>query len=310
MSRLLVTGASGFLGWNVCAQAEPGWSVCGVAHRHADAVWPGLGVVRADLVQWEAFAERLDVLCPDLILHLAAFSDTNFCERHPQLTHQLNVVVPERLARWSEAHGRVLCFVSSGQVFDGRHPPQGPHTPVSPINAYGRQKAEAERRVRAASPRAMVVRVPVMFGWGSPVRSSFFSQWVRRLRAGQVVPAFVDEVRSFLSGRAAAQGLWVLMRHALERPEEVCGRTFHLGGKEAVSRYAFAMRVCEVFGLPKARVQPCRQAEVPMAAARPPHIAFDSSAACALGFAPWSLHRELEWLCRCASSDDQNQLSR
>ncbi len=296
MPRLLVTGASGFLGWNVCAQADPAWSVCGVAHRHVEAVWPGVEGVQGDLLRWEAFAERLEAWRPDVILHLAAFSDTNFCERHPQQTHPLNVVVPERLARWSEAHGAVLCFVSSGQVFDGKRPPQRPHTPVSPINAYGRQKAEAERRVRAASARAVVVRVPVMFGWGSPVRGSFFAQWVRRLRAGQVVPAFVDEVRSFLSGRAAAQGLWVLVQGALARPEEVCGRIFHLGGVEALSRHAFAMQMCEVFGLPKGQVRPCRQAEVPMAAARPRHIAFDSSAARALGFAPWPLRAELEWL--------------
>lgn len=296
MSRLLLTGASGFLGWNVARQTEASWSVWGVAHRHVEALPAGVRAVAADLTDFSAFAKTLDAVQPDVILHLAAWSNTNFCERHPEQTYRLNVEVPELLARWAEAHDAVLVFVSSGQVFDGLRPPQGPDTPVSPVNAYGRQKAEAERRVRAASPRAVVVRVPVMFGWGSPASGSFFTQWINKLRAGDEVPAFVDEVRSFLSGRAAAQGLWCLMASALSQPDVVCGRIFHLGGAEAVSRYAFAMQVCEVFDLPKGRVRACRQADVPMPAARPPRIVFDSSAALALGFDPWPLRQELEWL--------------
>ncbi len=296
MPRLLVTGASGFLGWNVCRQIEASWLVWGVAHRHPDALPAGVRAVAADLTDFSAFAKTLDAVRPDVILHLAAWSNTNFCEQHPEQTCRLNVEVPELLARWAEAQGAVLVFVSSGQVFDGLRPPQGPDTPVSPVNAYGRQKAEAERRVRAASPRAVVVRVPVMFGWGSPASGSFFTHWIHRLRAGDEVPAFSDEVRSFLSGRAAAQGLWCLMTRALSDAADVCGRIFHLGGAEAVSRHAFAMLMCEVFDLPKGQIRACRQADLTMAAARPPRIVFDSSAAMELGFDPWPLRRELEWL--------------
>lgn len=303
MPRLLVTGASGFLGWNVAQQSAEGWDVWGVAHRHVEALPGGVHPLVADLTDFPAFAKMLDDVRPEVILHLAAFSNTNFCERHPGQTHALNVEVPERLAYWAGRHGAVLVFVSSGQVFDGRQPPQGPDTPVSPVNAYGRQKAEAERRVRAASANAVVVRVPVMFGWGSPASGSFFTQWVRRLRAGEEVPAFVDEVRSFLSGRAAALGLWALMAHAVQRPSAVCGRIFHLGGPEAVSRYAFAMQLCEVFDLPKGKIRACRQADVPMPAARPPRIVFDSGAARALGFDPWPIRQELEWLLRHEPAD-------
>ncbi len=296
MPRLLVTGASGFLGGYVCAQRLPQWQVWGVAHRHVLPVRSQLGegyALVADLTNFSAFAKTLDELCPEIVLHLAAHSNINQCEQQPQRTYQLNVEVPKQLAQWCAQRSAIFIFVSSGQVFDGRTPPQFPHTPPNPINIYGRQKAMAEQQVRATCPHAVVVRVPVMFGWGG----SFFSRWVAQLRAGQQVSAFVDEVRSFLSGRAAAQGLWALMQQLARHPDGLCGQIFHIGGVDAHSRYEFAMHLCSVFSLPQVLVRPCKQVEIPMAAARPARIVFNSSLALqAFGFDPWPLREELGWL--------------
>ncbi len=107
----------------------------------------------------------LDRLRPTAVINTAGLVDIDRAERDPNLAMAVNADGPARLAAACAARGIAFVTISSDQVFAGTH--DGEHfedDAVSPCNVYGRSKAEAERRVLAALPTALVVRTAAFFG--------------------------------------------------------------------------------------------------------------------------------------------------
>ena len=274
---LLVTGAAGFVGWNLCKEARAAWEVVGAVHE-GSAVAPGTTPVRADLLRPESVAELLDARAPAAVVHLAAVADTGRCERDPTGSFPLNVLVPERLALLCARRGIPFAFASTDLVFAGTSAPYGESATPDPICAYGRQKAEAERRIMAAHPHALVCRLPLMFGEASPRSGSFLDPLLRSLRTGPPLRLFADEFRTPADARCVSRGILALLGRAVG--------IYHLGGPERLSRFALGMLAADAFGLPSTNILPTRQHEVPLASPRPPDVSLDSEAARRFGYAP------------------------
>ncbi len=284
MPRLLVTGASGFLGWDLCQVAACSWQVFGVVFSHPVQV-PGATVVQADLTDPASLEALFQRVRPDAVVHAAAISDPNFCQTHPQESWRLNVEASERIAALC-ARLQVPCaFTSSDLVFDGTKPPYAEEAPVCPISLYGQHKAEAERRMAQAYPEVAICRLPPMFGVPGPASRSFIQPMVKALREGAELRLFVDEYRTPTSARTAAEGI-LLALGRVRGP-------LHLGGPQRISRYDFGRLLADVLGCRDARLTPCKQRDVPMPAPRPPDVSLDSSQAVALGFRRRPLAEEL-----------------
>jgi dTDP-4-dehydrorhamnose reductase len=176
-------------------------------------------------------------------------------------------------------------FTSSELVFDGKNPPYDETSPVCPINLYGEHKVLAEGMIRDRYPAATIARMPVMFGVPSPQSESFLQPFLRQLRSGEPLRLFTDEIRMPVSATTAAQGLRLL----LDQP----GELFHLGGRDRLSRYDIGQLLADIFELPNARLSPCRQADVTMAAPRAADLTLDSRKAFALGYDPASVRSQL-----------------
>ena len=130
--------------------------------------------------------------------------------------------------------------------------------------------------------------MPVMFGTATPTAKSFMQPFIEALKAGKELNLFIDEYRTPVSAKTAAQGLLLAL-------EKVNG-LIHLGGKERISRYDFGQLLVDIFQLPNSGLKSCRQQDVKMVAPRPADVSLDSSKAFALGYKPLSLKAELEKL--------------
>jgi dTDP-4-dehydrorhamnose reductase len=284
MKRLLVTGASGFLGWNVCAVAGNRWEVVGVVNRNRIDI-PNAATVTCDITDAYALARMFSQVKPSGVIHCAAASKPNFCQEHPDFSRRVNVDAAVSIAELCARRGVPCAFTSSDLVFDGETPPYHESSPRGPVNVYGEQKVEAESGMLQAWPETAVCRMPLMFGRPSPVASSFLQPMVAALRQGKALSLFADEFRTPVSGHTAAAGLLL----ALENMEGVV----HLGGRERISRYEFGRRLCGIMGADENLPAPSRQADAPMAAPRPRDVSLDSSRAYGLGYDPPELDSEL-----------------
>lgn len=283
--RLLVTGASGFLGWNLCQEAKDKWEIFGTVYFHPITI-EGIKIIRIDLTDYESLKRVFHEVKPDAVIHAAAAADPNYCQAHRVESQKINLDVPIYIAGLCADYKIPCVYTSTDIVFDGLTPPYKEDDPVSPINIYGEQKALAEEGMLKQYPETAVCRMPLMFGVSSPASMSFIQPMIKAMREGAELKLFTDEYRTPVSGKTAAQGLLLAV-------EKING-IIHLGGKERTSRYDFGKLVQNLLGLSNAVLTPCLQKDVVMPASRPPDVSLDSSKAVRLGYRQHTLRDELK----------------
>lgn len=288
--RLLITGASGFLGWNlarVALKMWPGWTIFGAYHS-TPVVIPGVDTAKLDLTDFSALKTAFSFIQPDAVIHTAALSNPNWVQVNRKEAHRVNVAATLNLLGLCADQGASFVFTSTDLVFDGTGAPYDEGASVSPISVYGEQKVEAEEGILSLYPESAICRMPLMFGRGGTRNSSFMQWMLGEMRLGKDLRLFADEFRTPASGETAAKGLLL----AAEKAHGL----LHLGGRERVSRYEFGQLLGEVFQLPQARLIRGSQGDVEMAAPRPADVALDSQRAYDLGYDPLSLEDELKKL--------------
>lgn len=247
---MLVTGGSGLLGRAVCRlAAAAGWRVEAPSH-------PAMDVRDAAVVAAVFAAAR-----PAAVVHCAYVRDDA----------SVTTGGAEVVARAAAAAGARLVHMSTDVVFAGRDAPYTEDDPPDPVHDYGRAKAEAEHRVMAAHPGAVMVRTSLMYAGADspPVRM------VLDAAAGRTQTAFfADEYRSTAHADDVAAAVVALAGMDVSGP-------LHVAGPVPVSRLEFAHAVCRAYGLPHDAVRGTTLAAAGLA--RPGRLMLDSSQAARLG---------------------------
>ncbi|KAF3131774.1 hypothetical protein TWF703_007493 [Orbilia oligospora] len=169
--KVLVTGATGLLGRQVVrAFDEAGWEVIGTGFSRANPP----RILKLDITDQEDVEKVLDNVKPTIIIHCAAEKSPDKCASDPDGTKALNVAASQLLAEQTAARNIVLVYISTDYVFDGT-PGGAPYetdAETSPPNFYGETKRDGEVAVIKASDRAVVLRVPLLFGSGDNSESA------------------------------------------------------------------------------------------------------------------------------------------
>ena len=285
MQKLLITGASGFLGWNLCQVAKSEWEVYGTFDRHPIEI-SGTNLHQIDLTNFDLVRDYIDRIAPDAVIHTAAASSPNFCQANPAQSYLINVTVPQILAEICIQSKIPFVFTSTDLVFDGTKPPYRETDPVSPINIYGEHKVAAEQNILDVYPRATICRMPLMFGIAPPTATSFIQPWIEALKSGRSLQLFVDEFRTPVSAVTAANGLLMAL--------QLAPGIIHLGGKERISRYDFGRLLAEVFNFDLLLLSPIYQRDLQMTAPRAADVSLDNHQAIEFGYKVPSLRTQLE----------------
>lgn len=287
MKKLLVTGASGFLGWHIIQNAIHQWDVYGICLNHPVSI-PGARILQTDIVRYQDLKTCFHSIMPDAVIHAAAVSDPNICEQNPEQTRMINTQASIHLAGLCASAGIPCVFTSTDLVFDGTDAPYSEDDKPCPVSHYGEQKVLAETGMKDVYPSTVVCRLPLMFGNPGPVAKNFLQPLVRALSEGPPPRLFIDEYRTPLSGSSAAKGLMIALQ---TQPPMI-----HLGGPACISRYEFGCLVADVLNVPRSHIISCRQTDIKMPAKRPPNVCLDSRSANAMGFFPPPIQDELEFL--------------
>jgi dTDP-4-dehydrorhamnose reductase len=267
--RLLVTGASGLLGRRVVELALlRGHEVYAVYKEHV----VGLGVpIRLDITDRERLMEVVLRLRPDVIIHTAAFTDVDGCEVNRELAWRVNAEATGYVAEAAARVGSHLVYVSTDYVFDGERGLYREEDRPNPINYYGYTKLMGEEFVRERAGSWCIVRTSVVYGWS--VGKLNFATWlIDNLGRGREVRVVTDQFVSPTLNTNLAEML-------LEIAERGIVGVLHTAGASRVSRYEFAVRLAEVFGLNNNLVRPVRMSEMAWKAKRPRDSSLDVSRA-------------------------------
>jgi dTDP-4-dehydrorhamnose reductase len=265
LMRVLVTGSNGLLGSKLLEALlrRPGWEP--VAASRAPCSNAALGrfpFYQLDVTDAVAVARVLEAAAPAAVVHTAAMTDVDGCERDPEAAWALNVEGTRAVATACAAQGVYLVHLSTEYVFDGRAGPYTETDPPNPLSVYGRTKLESERVVAACCTRWAVARTTVLFGYAPSARPNFVLWLLDRLARGERTRVVVDQVGSPTLADNLAEMLLALVEG---RGQGV----YHTVGATRIGRYAFARLAADVFGLDAALLEPVTTAELRQPAPRP-----------------------------------------
>jgi dTDP-4-dehydrorhamnose reductase len=150
--RILITGANGQLG---CA-LQP--MLSGEALTLMDL--PDL-----DLTD-PSCENHILAATPEVIFHLAAYTDVDGAERDPDRARAVNVQGTTFVARAAQALRARLIYVSTDYVFDGeKTTPYIEDDKPRPLNQYGLSKYEGEQAALTLCGNTLIVRTAWLYGY-------------------------------------------------------------------------------------------------------------------------------------------------
>ena len=161
---ILLTGINGFCASRLYRYLKEKMPVLGLSHNDLD------------IQDREACIKAAREYKPLAIIHSAAISRMDVCEKDPVLSFRVNVEGAENLAIACRETGARLIHFSTDQVYNGTSE-AGPHRediPLAPKNVYGKHKKEAEERIAAATDNYAAIRLTWMYDFH--VRGLFTSQ--------------------------------------------------------------------------------------------------------------------------------------
>jgi len=264
--KIFITGGSGLFGSKVAeiAQARGDEVFSGCAHN-----LPEYGrAVKFDLLDEKTISELVGKIEPEVIIHSAALTDVDRCEREQELAYKMNVDGTRAIATAAEKAGSFLIYISTDYVFDGLCGMYREDDRPNPVCYYGYSKLLGEQFCRGC-----IARTCVIYGSRPASGKVNFALWLlSSLKSGKEVRVVTDQfITPTLNTNLAAMVL-----EAADR--RLCG-VYNLAGATRISRYEYALELAREFDLDLSLILPSRMADLMWAAKRPIDSSLDTSKA-------------------------------
>ena len=254
--QILITGAGGLLGRRLVEAFADKCKLTLHYHTPPEKI-SDAHIVYGDLSSIDHVKELTKEIKPDIIINAAALADVDQCEYEPEKSREINVKAVKILLKYFKS--AKLVHISTDYVFDSNSVGSPDDVP-NPVNTYGQHKLEADKLVLKGSAKNLIVRVNTLFDYGP--RNNFFKYVYESVHARKKVSAVTDQTSNPISAITSAELIYQLVA------KDAAG-AFHLGGSEFVTRYEFACRAAEYFGLDVDFVVPVESSSFENRAKRP-----------------------------------------
>lgn len=261
--RILLTGADGQLG------------------RDLQAVLAGhdlnpTDIEEMDITDFYAVARQVQRFQPELIMHVAAYTDVDKAELNPDLAFKVNAIGTQNLAIAANKHQAALLYVSTDYVFDGlKGEPYIEFDRTNPTSVYGQSKLAGELYVQTLTNQFYICRTAWLYGrYGH----NFVKTMLRLAEEKRVLKVVNDQVGSPTYAHDLAHKLAEI---------GLSGQfgVYHVVNEGAVSWYEFAQKIFALAGL-QVKVEPAKTAEISRPAPRPPYSVLNTMSLRLRGFSP------------------------
>ena len=225
--KMLITGASGFLGSRVAQYYKDKYEVLTPGHSEMD------------------IADEESVLCyfkenrPDFVIHCAAISDVGRCEREPELSWNINVVGTENVVKAAKEISAKCVCCSSDQVYFGSNVAEAHREEerMEPANVYGKEKLKAEEICLKTDLNSVHLRLSWMYDAKDEKRMDF----IKQLRG-----CFYEKKETFFSGKdkRGITDVWEVVKN-MELALKLPGGIYNFGAPNDKSTYEMVMDICQ-----------------------------------------------------------------
>lgn len=268
--KVAVIGAGGFIGEPLFQRLAAEFDVVGTYSSNPKPNLLPLDITRAKDVALFFKNHR-----PDCVIHLAAITDVDLCERKPGLAKSVHATGTQNVVNACQDFQPHLIFVSTEFVFDGKKGNYSENDRVNPLNVYGQTKLKGEQIVSTLKSHC-IVRTATPYSANTNTKK-FLGQAIEKLSNHQPVNAFGDLVRSPTMVENLVENFPRLLN------EQTTG-ILHLAGDCRVSMYEAALQTAQTFGFDQSLINQTKSSDVKLDAFRPLDTSLNVSKAKKLGF--------------------------
>jgi dTDP-4-dehydrorhamnose reductase len=225
--KLLITGAGGTL----AGYAPKIFSSYELILANRDMV---------DVTNFKQVTAVFQDIKPDIVIHLAAKTDVDLCEKQPELAYEVNGIGTKNIAEASKRNHIKLCYVSTAAVFDGVKSSFTESDKTNPVNEYGKSKLAGEKFILDICQDYLIVRIPWLIGGGIKEKK-FISYILKQIQ----VAADLHVVNDTFGNLAYAPTVLNFIRNCIEKSRI---GLFHFASKTKCSRYEIARKIIQLTG--------------------------------------------------------------
>ena len=262
--KILITGSNGLLGQAVAA----------LINRETNYELILTSAEEKSYVEYRGKYEQLDITAkedvkrivafyqPNVIVNCAAFTNVDLCETERELSWRINVDGVKNLIIACRKENCRLIHISTDYIFDGKNGPYTEESTPNPISFYGRSKLAAENAITTSTINYVILRTMVLFGVGEKIKNNFALWMINELKNNKPIKIVDDMIGNSTMVDDLAYAV-------LKSIEKNLKGIYNIAGPDIISRYDFAMILCDVFKFDKKFITRIKTKDLQQAAARP-----------------------------------------
>lgn len=219
-----------------------------------------------DITDRNAIIEKIKTSDAPIVLHLAAKTDVDGCEKDHSSAWEINVIGTQNVVDACQESKKKLIYISTDFVFDGSQEVYKEEDVPNPVNWYAKTKYEGEKIVQNTSIPWIIVRLAYPYR-SHFVKTDFVRRLVEKLENKEnlqmvtdhiMTPTFIDDVAYALDSLIKNNATGI----------------FHVVGSEFISPYEAALKIAKVFGFTQNNIRKTTRSEFfKNRAQRPFHLA-------------------------------------
>lgn len=137
-----------------------------------------------DVRDYDEMRKKIIDFMPDIIFHLAALTDLEFCEKNIEESYRTNTVGTENAAILAKEFSIPLVYISTAGIYDGKKELYDDYDVPNPLSHYGRSKYMGEIFIRRHLTKYFVFRAGWMMGGGKKDKK-FVSKIIKQILKGK-----------------------------------------------------------------------------------------------------------------------------
>ncbi|MDO8496900.1 MAG: sugar nucleotide-binding protein [bacterium] len=241
-NQVVITGASGLLGSQLAQTfKDKKYEALAVFNQKPELMTSGMEAVKCDISSRdEVMSLKSKIKSSSLIIHCAAITDVDLCEKDKNLCSSVNIEGTKNICELANKNKSQLIYISTSSVFDGKIGNYKETDKPNPVNYYNLSKVEGEKIVLKYEKGIAVRMIHLGLHLASRKPASFFEWLVDSFKNNRDISLFNDVRVNPLSVSTMAKLIFKI-------PAVTDKGLLHLGSCDVVSKADIGREVLKFF---------------------------------------------------------------
>ena len=264
MNKILVTGSEGMLGRALIRSLN--------GHNSVQAIGTDLlsKEHKLDIVDANQVSGFIKGIMPDIIIHAAAYTDVDGCEKHHERAYAVNAEGTKNIAQSARDTNAFLIHISTDYVFDGeKNTPYIESDTTNPIGVYGKSKLAGEEAIRDMLDNYLIIRTSWLFGRDG---KNFVDSILKKAEAGECLKVVDDQHGCPTYTEDLSFAITNLLFKSCNLQPATCHlqpAVLHITNSGTTTWYEFAKEILQQKGISNVEISPASSDEIARPAKRP-----------------------------------------